>query len=196
MRFFLVVLSYLLWPIMMFGMYWRGLKSPSYRNRMSERLGKYNFPALEKSIWLHAVSVGEVQAAIPLIKNLQQIYPDIPIVVTTQTPTGSERVKDIFGDDVTHVYVPFDIPFTVKRFFKQIQPKLAVIMETEIWPNLYYECSAEKIPLLIASARISPRSIDSYRRFARLFKSTLQRVNLIAAQTSRDASRFIEIVKI
>ena len=193
MRFFLVFLSYLLWPIMMLGMYWRGLKSPKYRERMLERFGKYEFKALEKSIWLHAVSVGEVQAAVPLIKNLQRLYPDTVLVVTTQTPTGSERVQAIFGDEVTHVYVPFDIPYIVKRFMQHMQPNLAVIMETEIWPNLYYACKKRKIPLVIASARISPRSIASYRRFSKLFKSTLQRVDLIAAQTSRDAGRFIEI---
>lgn len=193
MRLFLVVLSYLLWPIMIIGMYWRSLKSPNYRERMLERFGKYEFSALENSIWLHAVSVGEVQAAIPLIKNLQRLYPDTSLVVTTQTPTGSQRVQTIFGDEVIHVYVPFDIPYVVKRFMRHMQPKLAVIMETEIWPNLYYACKKNRIPLVIASARISPRSIESYRRFSRLFKSTLQRVDLIAAQTSRDAGRFIDI---
>jgi len=91
---------------MLLGMYWRGIKSPNYRKRMSERLGKYDIPVLKESIWLHAVSVGEVQAAIPLIKNLQRLYPSIPLVVTTQTPTGSERVQDLFGDEVVHVYVP------------------------------------------------------------------------------------------
>jgi len=174
-------------------MLWRSQKSPEYRKRLFERLGRYEFPVLKESIWMHAVSVGEVQAALPLVKNLQLKYPNTPIVFTTQTPTGSERVKKIFGSSIYHCYIPFDVPHIVNRFMRHVNPKLAVIMETEIWPSLYHACNTRSIPLAIASARISPKSIHSYRRFAFFFKSTLDKVNLIAAQTSRDAGRFIEL---
>lgn len=190
MRFLLAFLAYLLLPIMFFAMLWRGFRAPEYWARMSERFGHYKFKALKNSIWVHAVSVGEVQAAIPLIKRLQLLYPHESIVVTTQTPTGSERVTKIFGESVVHCYVPYDVPHFVRRFIRQIKPRLALIMETEIWPHIYANCKKKHIPIVVASARISPRSIKSYERFKFLFRTTLAQVELIAAQTSRDAMRF------
>ena len=193
MRFFLIVLSYILMPVMLIAFLWRGIKTRGYWQRIPERVGFYQFNDLHQSIWIHAVSVGEVQAAIPLVKRLQHKYPHEKIVVTTQTPTGSARVIEIFGDSVTHCYVPVDIPIIVKRFIRKVKPRLALIMETEIWPHLYAECHKSMIPIIIASARISPRSIDSYERFKILFKPTLNQVKLIAAQTSRDAERFLSL---
>ncbi len=193
MRFLLIVLSYVLLPLMVTAMLWRGFKTPAYWQRLPERFGNYKFPALKESIWIHAVSVGEVQAAVPLVKRLQHLYPNETIVVTTQTPTGSDRVKKIFANSVVHTYVPYDAPFLVRQFIKHMQPRLAVIMETEIWPHLYAECANNSIPIVMASARISPRSINSYERFKYLFKPTLNQVKLIAAQTSRDAERFLSL---
>ena len=193
MRFLLVFLSYLLLPLMVIAMLWRGLKTRAYWHRFSERFGIYKTPALKQSIWIHAVSVGEVQAAVPLVKRLQHLYPLETIVVTTQTPTGSERVQKLFAKTVVHTYVPYDAPILVRRFIKQMQPRLAIIMETEIWPHLYAQCHKNSIPIIMASARISPRSIDSYKRFKFLFKTTLNQVRLIAAQTSRDAERFLSL---
>ena len=193
MRYLLVVLSYLLLPLMVIAMLWRGFKTRAYWKRLAERFGLYKFPALKESIWIHAVSVGEVQAAVPLVKRLQHRYPNENIVVTTQTPTGSERVQKIFGESVVHTYVPYDAPYIVRRFIKQMQPRLAIIMETEIWPILYAQCAKSSIPIIMASARISPRSINSYQRFKYLFEPTLNQVHLIAAQTSRDAERFLSL---
>lgn len=193
MRFLLSFLSYLLLPLIFFAMLWRGFRSPEYWERMSERFGRYSFAKLTSSIWVHAVSVGEVQAAIPLVKRLQDQYPEHSIVFTTQTPTGSQRVKEVFSDSVVHCYVPYDVPLIVRRFLRQIKPKITIIMETEIWPNIYAACFDAGVPIVVASARISPRSIASYERFKKLFHNTLQRVELIAAQTSRDAQRFISL---
>jgi len=193
MRFLLAFLAYLLLPLMFFAMLWRGFRAPAYWQRFSQRFGHVEFASPESSIWVHAVSVGEVQAAIPLVKRLQHQYPQHKIVVTTQTPTGSERVTKIFGKSVAHSYVPYDVPHVVARFIRHIKPCLVVIMETEIWPNLYSACQRAEVPLIIASARISPRSIDSYQRFRFMFKTTLQQVALIAAQTSRDAERFLRL---
>ena len=193
MRFLLIFLSYLLLPLMVIAMLWRGLKTRAYWHRFSERFGIYKTSALKESIWIHAVSVGEVQAAVPLVKRLQHLYPHETIVVTTQTPTGSERVQKIFSNTVVHSYVPYDAPLIVRRFIKHMQPRLAIIMETEIWPHLYAQCHKNSIPIIMASARISPRSIDSYERFKFLFKPTLNQVRLIAAQTTRDAERFLSL---
>jgi len=193
MRFVLVLLSYILLPLMIIAMLWRGFRTRGYWHRFSERFGIYKFSRLKQSIWVHAVSVGEVQAAVPLVKRLQHLYPNENIVVTTQTPTGSERVQKLFSDSVVHTYIPYDAPFIVRRFIRHMQPRLAIIMETEIWPHLYAECNKNSVPIIIASARISPRSIDSYERFKFLFKGTLNQVKLIAAQTSRDAERFLSL---
>jgi len=193
MRLVLSILSYFLLPLIFLAMLWRGIKTRGYWYRLNERFGVYHFESLDESIWIHAVSVGEVQAAIPLVKNIQKKYPEQNVVITTQTPTGSERVKEIFGDSVTHCYVPYDVSLIVRRFIKQVKPVLAIIMETEIWPSLYLECYKKNIPIIIASARISPRSINSYERFKILFKPTLNQVRLIAAQTSRDAERFLNL---
>jgi len=193
MRLFLVCLSFVLMPLILFAFLWRGIKTRGYWYRIPERFGFYKFKCLKSSVWIHAVSVGEVQAAIPLVKRLQLQYPNDEIVITTQTPTGSTRVKNVFGDSVKHCYVPIDVPFIVKRFLRNTKPRLALIMETEIWPHLYAECYKSKIPIIIASARISPRSIGSYQRFKVLFKPTLNQVKLIAAQTSRDAERFLSL---
>jgi 3-deoxy-D-manno-octulosonic-acid transferase len=145
------------------------------------------------SIWIHAVSVGEVVAASSLIANLRKRYPEYPIVVTTVTPTGAQRVRDLFGDDVLHSYAPYDMPGSVRRFFARMNPRLAIVMETELWPNMYAECGARGVPLVLANARISPRSVARYRRFIGLFKEALSHGILIAAQSEQDAERFLSL---
>jgi len=136
------------------------------------------------------VSVGEVQAAVPLIRALAIQFPDRKLLVTTVTPTGAARVKALFGDSVGHCYIPFEMPVAIDRFFASVKPELALILETEIWPNLYRGCGVRNIPLILVSARISPRSVDSYRRFLPLFRETLSHGIIIAAQSEADAERF------
>lgn len=171
--------------------YWlaRGLLKRSYRDRTGQRFG-IGYPQLDKCIWVHAVSVGEVQAAVPLIRAIGKRFPDHNMLVTTVTPTGAARVEALFGDTVTHCYIPFEMPIAVDRFFKSVNPRLALIMETEIWPNLYQGCGVRGIPLVLVSARISPRSVHSYRRFLPLFRDTLSHGIIIAAQSEADAERF------
>ena len=137
---------------------WRGIRDPSYRERRSERFGLG--PRLgRRSIWVHAVSVGEVQAAAPLVRQLLSRYPESPLVLTTVTPTGAARARSLFGDQVSLRYVPFDLPGSVRRFFDRVDPRIAIIVETELWPNLFAECGRRRVPLVLASARISPRSV-------------------------------------
>jgi 3-deoxy-D-manno-octulosonic-acid transferase len=168
----------------------RGLRDPSYRDRLPERLGFTQLRFASPPIWIHAVSVGEVQAATALVRALAQRYPQHPILVTTATPTGAQRVRAALGDSVRHAYLPYDLPGAVRRFLARTTPTLAIVMEREIWPNLFRECFQRRIPILLASARISERSGQRHRRFAGLFRDALACDVTIAAQTEADAERF------
>ncbi len=168
----------------------RGLRDPSYRDRLPERLGYTQLRFTARPIWIHAVSVGEVQAAAALVRALSSRYAQHPILVTTTTPTGAQRVRALFGDSVQHAYLPYDLPGAARRFLDRTTPMLAIIMEREIWPNLFRACRARRIPILLASARISERSGRRHRRFAGLFRDALACDVTIAAQTDADAERF------
>ncbi len=190
MRFVYAIVTYLVMPV--YAAYWiaRGLGNRSYRDRFGQRFG-FGYPPMPAgSIWIHAVSVGEVQAAVPLVNALAKQFPDRRLLVTTVTPTGAERVQALFGDSVQHCYIPFETPYAVTRFFNNVRPDIALILETEIWPNLYHECGQREIPLILVSARISPKSVDNYRRFLPLFRQTLSYGIVIAAQSASDAERF------
>ncbi|MDP6615662.1 MAG: lipid IV(A) 3-deoxy-D-manno-octulosonic acid transferase [Gammaproteobacteria bacterium] len=193
LRFFYICFCYLLVPIFLLVLFRKGFGNPAYRQRVGERFGFLPEPAPRGAIWVHAVSVGEVQAAETLVKALLERYPNHPVLLTTTTPTGSDRVKALFGDQVVHSYVPFDVPGSIKRFFDWCQPRLAIILETEIWPNLYHECGNREIPLVLASARVSPKSLNRYRLLVSLFKKTLSHGIVIAAQSQRDADSFLAL---
>jgi 3-deoxy-D-manno-octulosonic-acid transferase len=171
---------------------WRGVRDPAYRERAGERFG-FGAALGRGSIWVHAVSVGEVQASQPLVRGLLRRYPTVPLVLTTVTPTGAARARALFGDAVVHSYVPYDLPGAVRRFFDRVQPRLAVILETELWPNLFAECGARGVPLVLASARVSQRSVRRYRRLVPLFRATLAHGIVIGAQSQADAGRFLSI---
>ncbi|MGH8327779.1 MAG: 3-deoxy-D-manno-octulosonic acid transferase, partial [Steroidobacteraceae bacterium] len=167
----------------------RGLRDRSYWRNFGERFGLG--PSLASSpIWVHAVSLGEVQAAAPLVTALRNRYPGAPVLVTTFTPTGAARARALFGATAEVRFLPFDLPGSVRRFLDRAHPRLAVIIETELWPSLYRECRLRRIPLVIASARISRRSIRRYRRLGALFRETVAGGVVIAAQGSADAERF------
>ena len=189
MRVFYNLLIYLL-QIPAMAYWWvRALLNRSYRDRVGQRFG-IGYPQLEKCIWIHAVSVGEVQAAVPLVRAIQKRFPNHPTLITTVTPTGAARVVANFGDSVTHCYIPFEMPVAVDRFFAAVNPELALVMETEIWPNLYQGCGLREIPLVLVSARISMKSVTKYRKLLPLFRETLSHGIIIAAQSEADAERF------
>lgn len=192
MRFFYNLITYLLW--IPYAFYWliKGIGNRSYVDRLSQRFG-FGFPKVHGCIWVHAVSVGEVQAAVPLINTLIERYPNQNLVVTTVTPTGAARVEAIFGEKVVHCYIPFEFPNAIRSFFNAIRPRAAMIMETELWPNLWRGCGIRNIPLVLVSARISPTSVPGYRRLLPLIRDTLSHGIIIAAQTEADAERFIEV---
>jgi 3-deoxy-D-manno-octulosonic-acid transferase len=190
MRFAYNVLTYLLSPV--YGLYWifRGIKNRSYWKDLGQRFGVGCPKLSDGCIWIHAVSVGEVQASAPLVKALADRFPDRQLLVTTVTPTGRARARRLFGDSVTHCYLPFETPIAVNNFFDATSPKIALIMETEIWPNLFYACGRRRIPLILVSARISSKSTERYRKLLPLFRETLSYGIIIAAQTQADANRF------
>jgi 3-deoxy-D-manno-octulosonic-acid transferase len=192
MRFIYTALAYLLVPFAFAMVLWRGLRDRSYWKNLGERFG-FGRRVTVRSIWVHAVSMGEVQAAAPLVRALRSRYPEMPLVLTTVTPTGYLRGRSLFGEGVHVRFVPYDIPGCVRRFFDRARPRLAVILETELWPNLYRECSRRSVPLVLASARISPRSVGRYRLLVGLFRQTLSHGIVIAAQSSSDAERFKSI---
>lgn len=177
-------------PVLLLHLFWRSLGNPLYRQRIAERFGYFDARINGSSIWIHAVSVGEVRAAAPLVRALQERYPDKTLVMTTMTPTGSQQVRDLFGDSVVHSYVPYDLASAVRRFFDWAKPELVIIIETELWPNLFRECGLRNIPLVLASARVSPGSVNRYRRLVSLFRETLSHGIVIAAQTETDGERF------
>ena len=193
LRFVYIVLAYLLAPVVLGALALRGFRDRSHWEGFSQRFGLGAPVRGGGSIWVHAVSVGEVQAAAPLVNALLARFPRTPLVLTTVTPTGRARARALFKDRVDVRFLPIDLPGAVRRFFQRVQPALAVILETEIWPNLYHHCGRQEVPLVLASARISPRSVKSYRRLVGLFRQTLSHGIFIAAQSEQDAERFRSI---
>jgi 3-deoxy-D-manno-octulosonic-acid transferase len=171
---------------------WRGLRNRNYWRGLGERFG-LGPACASPCIWVHAVSLGEMSAAAPLVRALRARYPHCPLVLTTATPTGRARAKDLFGDTVDVRFLPYDMPHSVGRFLDRVRPRIAIIMETELWPNLFAECERRGVPLVLASARLSAKSVARYRRFGSLFRGIFSASSLIAAQTREDAARFIEI---
>jgi len=187
------ILLYLALPIVLLRLFWRSLKAPGYRKRCKERFGLFEPFDVTSTLWIHAVSVGEVQAAVPLVKLLQEQYPDQPIVITTTTPTGSQRVKELYGDDLFHVYAPYDLPLVIEQFIKRAKPRLMVLMETEVWPNLLATCKQHGIPSLLANARLSQRSAEGYARLGGFARQTFGDITQVAAQAPADAKRFTDL---
>ncbi len=188
------MLLYLLIPFVIARLVWRGLQNPAYLKRWRERFGfPRRIPSEHRLICVHAVSVGEVQASRPLITRLLRDYADHGIVVTTTTPTGSDSVKQFFGDDVKTIYLPYDLPFAVRRFIATLNPVVMIVLETELWPNLFHHCRARSIPVILANARLSDHSQRRYQYLASLTRTTLEAVTLYLAQTEHDAKRLIAL---
>jgi 3-deoxy-D-manno-octulosonic-acid transferase len=179
----------LLTPLVLYRLAARGNKNPGYFARSRERFGFFADPGIEGSIWIHAVSLGEVNAVVPLIEALMRRYGDSPFVITTVTPTGSARVLQLFGDRVFHVYLPYDLTTAVRRFLDRIKPRLAVIMETEIWPNLFMTCADRDIAIVIANARLSEKSLRGYWPIQPLARRAIRCASFIAAQSASDNER-------
>jgi 3-deoxy-D-manno-octulosonic-acid transferase len=180
---------YLLLPYVVGNLAWRGLWYRQYWHRWPERFGFVVPLGARRAIWVHAVSVGEVRSSAALIAALVERYPEHRLVVTTMTPTGSDQVRELFGDRVSHCYVPYDFPDAVRRFFDRVHPEIAVIAETEFWPNLFAECVRRRVPLLLVNGRVSQASLRGYLRVQQIARTMLENADLLCAQTRTDAQR-------
>lgn len=173
---------------------WRSRKAKDYGQRWRERFCYQTIPSeWRHGLWVHAVSVGEVLAAVPLVKAIHQQYPDLPVLITTMTPTGSARVKANFAESVYHCYVPYDLPTVVSRFLRKAKPRALMLLETELWPNILLHCKKQHIPVILANARLSEKSYQGYTKFAKVTQQILSAITILAAHAKADADRFIKL---
>lgn len=193
MRLLYSALTYLLAPLLPLYLLWRGIREPAYRRRWSERFGWLPSDLPKDGIWVHAASVGEVQAASGFIRALQTAYPGMPLLVTTMTPTGAAQLERLFGNAVRHCYLPFDMPHAVWLFLRRVRPKLGLVVEMEFWPNLFHGLRRRSIPFMVVNARLSQQSAHAYRRFGRFMEGVLNCPNRIAAQSNDDALRLLDL---
>ena len=193
MRFCYTILTYLSIPILLLRLLYRCLTNPTQASRWYERFAYYRKPLPQQGIWIHAVSLGEVNAVLTLIKRLKQQCNTLPIIISTTTLTGATQVERQLGDSVRHVFLTYDLYGATQRFLKKLQPKIGIIVETELWPNLLYHCQRQKIPLLLANARLSEKSAKGYARLQPLTQSMLQSFQHLAIQTHDEALRFMQL---
>ncbi|HUN74518.1 MAG TPA: lipid IV(A) 3-deoxy-D-manno-octulosonic acid transferase [Steroidobacteraceae bacterium] len=183
-------IAYMVAPLYCGALLWRGVRERGYWRRFGERLG-LGATLGSPSLWVHAASLGEVQAAAALVHELQRIIPATPVVLTTSTAAGADRGRALLGARHVDVrYVPLDLPGAVRRFLDRARPRLAIVLETELWPNLYAECGRRGIPLVLASARVSERSTRRYALLGSVFRGALSNCTVLAAQSEADATRF------
>lgn len=181
-------------PVLLARLFVRSRRTPAQAKRWRERLGYYQHaPSALRPIWIHAVSVGETMAAVPLVRALQEQLGGVDVLLTTSTLTGADTVVRMLGATVQHAYFPYDLPQVLERFLTHFQPRMLVVMETELWPNTFTACRRRALPIVLANARLSARSMAGYRRFATLSRDTVRSIDHIAAQTNEDAARFIAL---
>ena len=184
---------YVLVPVTVYHLIWRGFRQGDYFLRWDERYAMYRATPHAETVWIHAVSVGEVNAATPLVESLLRDRPDLTLLVTTITPTGSARVRALWGDRVEHAYLPYDLSGAVRRFLAHYRPRIGLIVETELWPNLLFCCRDHGIPTYIVNARLSQRSLRGYRVLRPLVGRALRTVRKVAAQSRNDGERFVHL---
>lgn len=192
MVFYQLVLM-LAWPVVRVRLWCRGRRESGYRERVAERFGQVPAAVQPGALWVHAVSAGETIAAVPMIERLAQAYPDVPLLVTTMTPTGSGEVTRRLGDKVSHCYAPYDFPWAVDAFLDSARPRALILVETELWPNLVLRSRRRGIPVALVNGRLSERSARGYARIGALVESMLKAVDLIACQSEVHRSRFLAL---
>lgn len=192
-RIFYTLLLLLVLPFVPLRLLWRSMRQPEYLQHLGERFGIFQAKPDRPVIWLHCVSVGETRAAEPLVRQLQQTYPENSILLTHATPTGRAAGEQLFGDSVMRAYLPYDLPFFVRPFLQHFKPEIGLLMETELWFNLIHACRDQHVPLLLVNARLSDRSARGYARLGHLVEQGLCELTVIAAQTRPDAERLCEL---
>jgi 3-deoxy-D-manno-octulosonic-acid transferase len=177
-------------PLLPLRLWWRGRREPEYRRAIGERFGRYDATAVNAPLlWVHAVSVGETRAALPLVQRLKLAYPRATILLTHMTATGRETGRSLFGDDVTQTWLPYDLPFAVRGFFDHFRPDAGFLVETELWPNMVAHAHAIGVPLFLINARMSRRSARGYAHVPSLTRPLFARLTGVAAQSPDDAAR-------
>ena len=179
-------------PLVLLRLLYRAIKAPAYARRWSERFA-LGGDVRAGGIWVHAVSVGESIAAAPMVRELLKRYPELPITITCMTPTGSEQIRKLFGGQVGHAYLPYDLPWLQRRLLRRLKPRVGIIMETELWPNLVAEATRAKVPLVLANARLSERSARGYQRVSALVRPMFAALDWVAVQSQAEALRFITL---
>jgi 3-deoxy-D-manno-octulosonic-acid transferase len=176
-------------PFLLLRLWWRGRREPGYRESMSERFGLYQTDRPERVLWIHAVSVGEARAAQPLVGALGEALPDHRILITCTTAAGRETIKQIYGESALTVFLPYDFPESAQAFLEYFRPRLAILMETEVWPNLLAQCARNAVPVVLANARLSEKSARGYRRWRSLAEPAFASLAAVCAQSAADAER-------
>ena len=176
-------------PLILLRLWWRGRREPGYRQHVQERFGIYSQARPDRALWVHAVSVGEARAAAPLVRALKGVLPDHSVVMTCTTAAGRETLKQVYGESVIDVFLPYDYPEAVEGFLQRWAPRLGVLMETELWPNLLAQCSSRGVPVALANARMSERSARGYRRWRALTAPGIRSLAAVCAQSEADAVR-------
>lgn len=179
-------------PLVLLRLLYRAIKAPAYARRWSERFA-LGGDVRAGGIWVHAVSVGESIAAAPMVRELLKRYPELPITITCMTPTGSEQIRKLFGGQVGHAYLPYDLPWLQRRLLRRLKPRVGIIMETELWPNLVAEAARAEVPLVLANARLSERSARGYQRVSALVRPMFAALDWVAVQSQAEALRFITL---
>jgi 3-deoxy-D-manno-octulosonic-acid transferase len=183
------VLLRLALPFLVLRLWWRGRREPGYRESIPERFGIYRADRPERLVWIHAVSVGEARAAEPLVRALTGALPGYTILITCTTAAGRETIKQVYGESALTVFLPYDFPETAQAFLEYFRPRLAIVMETEVWPNLLAQCAANGVPVMLANARLSEKSAQGYRRWRALAEPAFASLAAVCAQSGADAER-------
>jgi 3-deoxy-D-manno-octulosonic-acid transferase len=184
------LLLYAAAPVILLRLWWRGVREPGYRRHLRERFGYFRDARHEKALlWVHAVSVGEARASVALVRALAAHYPGHELLVTCMTAAGRDALKELHGESVSVAWLPYDYPGSVRRFLEHYRPRLALLVETELWPNLLAACASFGVPVLLANARMSEKSARGYRQLARLTRPAIGSLALACAQSAEDAAR-------
>ena len=188
-RLLYTIVLYALVPFALARLWWLGRREPGYRRRVAERFGRYRDRAAGRVLWVHAVSVGEARASAELVRALGAANPGDEILVTCTTAAGRETLKEVHGESVRIAWLPYDTPGAVQRFLEHYRPRLGILVETEIWPNLMASCREFGVPVLLANARMSEKSAEGYRRLSLLTRPALGSIAAVGAQSAEDAGR-------
>ena len=186
-------LLHLALPLLPLRLWWRGRREPGYRTHVAERFGSYARRPERPVVWVHAVSVGETRAAQPLLEGLATRFSDHVLLLTGMTATGRATAESLYGDRAMIAFLPYDYPWAVRRFLAHFRPRLGILMETEIWPNLVRGARAAGVPVVLANARMSPKSARGYARVASLTREALADIAAIGAQSEADAQRLRDL---